>query len=107
MLPPARLTEAVECFDLLDKATASGGPAPSGSLRRITLAAIKAQKERQRTITLDQLWEIYLERLRQHQRSKSHIAQAGYARHRLRFLADEKLRILALRRSRCSGRRFA
>ena len=68
MLPPARLTEAEECFDLLDKATTLSGPAPNGSLRKIVLAAIKAQKERTKSITLDELWQIYLERLNSHAR---------------------------------------
>src|SRR5262245_19643825 len=52
MLPPARITEAVEVFDLLDKAAPSG-KTPFGQLRNLVLKEIRTQKERAKSCSLN------------------------------------------------------
>ena len=69
MLPANRLIEAIECWDLLDK-SASGRSVSPGSLRNIVLREIKAQKERSRSVSLNFLFDEYLQKLQRDSRSE-------------------------------------
>ena len=60
MLPANRLVEAIECWEKLDEV--SGREAPSGSLRSIVLKELRARKERAKSISLNGLFDLYLEK---------------------------------------------
>jgi hypothetical protein len=75
MLSPSQSIEAKECWDLL-----GGDDAPPGSMRKIILKAVQAQKESEASITLDELFNQYAERMKRIGRSRNYLAQIGYAR---------------------------
>ena len=90
MLPPARLTEATEVWAMLDKAAASGS-APSGSLRSIAFKEIKARKQREKSISLNSLFDLYLEKLKRNQRSEHYIKDFKWLRGMFKEFLEEKV----------------
>ncbi len=90
MLPPARLTEATEVWAMLDKAAASGN-APSGSLRSLVLRELKTQAERRKSISLNGLFDAYLEKLKRNARSEHYIKDFKWCRNYFRKFLDAKV----------------
>jgi hypothetical protein len=63
-LPPDRLTEAVEVYEMLDRA--AGQPVPFGHLRGLISEELEARRRRYRyeRVSFDLLWEEYLAHLK-------------------------------------------
>ena len=89
-LSPTRRIESAECWDMLD-GVHEGKQAPPGSMREIIAKAVKAMRESSKSITLDELWVQYIEKMKRIGRSESHIKNIGYARKAFDFLSHDKL----------------
>jgi hypothetical protein len=63
MLPPARLIEAIECYQMLDEV--AGQPVPPGQLREIVNREIETLPGHYARVSFDLLWMEYLEYLRE------------------------------------------
>jgi len=89
MLPGGRLNEAIEVYELLDQA--AGQPIPPGRLRAIIKREIKAETAKTKSVTLDQLWESYLEQLQQRGTSEKYLESIGHVRRKFKYLAEDLL----------------
>jgi hypothetical protein len=61
-LPPTRRIESEQCWQMLDEV--HEGNAPPGSMREIIAKAVKAMRESSKSITLDELFNLYIERIK-------------------------------------------
>jgi integrase len=87
-LSPSRRIESAESWQMLDEVL---GEAKSGSMREIIAKAVKAMRETSKSITLDELWVQYIERMKRIGRSANYIRQIGYARKAFDFWSDARL----------------
>ncbi len=91
-LSPSRRIESAECWQLLDEVCAPGvREAPPGSMREIILKAVKASKEASKSITLGELFDLYIEKAERTNKTKGYLQQIGYARKAVDFWIDTKL----------------
>ncbi len=81
-LSPSRRIESAECWQMLDEVSNS---APPGSMREIITKAVKAMRESSKSITLDELFDLYVEKMKRIGRSANYIQQIGYARKAFEF----------------------
>jgi len=72
---------------LLDKF----GHAPPGSLRRITIKEVKARTERERSISLNALFDDYIAKLQRNHRSAFYIKQFSWLRGYFKEFLEEKV----------------
>jgi site-specific recombinase XerC len=89
MLPANRLIEAIEAWDLLDELAA--GVSVSGSLRRIVLAEVQKQKARQQSIILSALFDDYIAKLQQTNRSAKYIKNYRWLKGYMDFWLETKV----------------
>src|SRR5262245_27045857 len=61
-LSPPRRIESAQCWELLDEAFE--GSARPGAMREIIAKAVAARKESSKSITLDQLFELYVDKMK-------------------------------------------
>ena len=87
-LEPARLAESVEVWDLLDRA-ATSGKATFGYLRNLVLREIKAQKDRAKSISLNSLFDQYLEKLKRNGRTEHYMKAFKWCRGYFREVLEE------------------
>jgi hypothetical protein len=91
MLPTNRLIESIEVWDLLDQLAGRGVSASPGALRRIVLAEVNKRKAREKSITLNALFDSYIDKLRRMNRSEGYIKQYRWLRGYMDFWLETKI----------------
>jgi integrase len=89
MLPANRLLESIEVWDLLDEA--AGVSVSSGTLRRIVIAEVNKRKAREKSITLNALFDDYLAKLKKINRSEGYMKQFRWLRGFMDFWLETKV----------------
>jgi site-specific recombinase XerC len=89
MLPANRLIEAIECWQQVDEAFAQ--EAPPGALRKIVRKEVQAIQEREKSVTLGELLDNYLAKLKRAHRSENYLKQFRWLKGYLDFWLETKV----------------
>jgi hypothetical protein len=93
LLDAARIIEASDCWDELDKAFQSlqSQPTPPGTLKRIVQQEIKLMQQRAKSISLDQLFSSYNEKLLRMHRTDNYREQYRWLKGYFDWTIDKRV----------------